>query len=215
MKKNSTNSLEANDTALLNAIDQNNLAAFRVLFNDRVNLNCPDANNVSPLSLAAYNGNAAIVAFICMRNYPSKITTRDDLGNNPLHSVFCTSLFDYSKKSDYSEVTDIVHTLLNIDLDPNERNNANKSTFDLVRENNEINADTKEKVRKILDRHLLKTSPSSPQSTAAAVGNNSNINNVILPPITNPSPVVAKPDKKKAVPVRFGTLPPISENTKY
>lgn len=204
MKKNSTkipNNLEVNSAdLLLDAIDHNDTNMFLAFYNGKANLNCVDANNVSPLNLAAYNGNATMVALICMKNHPHPVTIKDFLGNNALHCVFHTDLFEYSKKSNYREAADIVSTLLNVGLDPFERNQDDKTALDLLKANKEIDAATKEKLRKIFDKNLLKTSSTQSKSS--------------LPPIVNPpSAVVSKPSKKpEKTPTRFGTLPSISEN---
>lgn len=193
--------------ALISAIDQNNLTVFKVLYDNQVNVNCVDANNVSPLNLAAYNGNAAMVAYICLRNHPNKTVIRDNLGNSPFHSVFGTNLFGYSKKSDYQEVTDIVHTLLTLGLDPNEKNFANKSAFDLLRENNEIDPKTKASLRKILDPYLVQTTTSSHSADQAEEGNQEK-----LPSIITPSSTVGKPPKTAGTGTKKVSLPSIFKN---
>lgn len=193
------------DPYLFEALDQNIVIDFKKLRDARVNLNCVDANNVSPMNLAAYNGNASMVAYICWHNHPNKIVIRDDLGNNPLHSVFCPNLFGYSKKSDYREVTDIVHTLLTQGLDPNERNLANKSAFDLLRENNEIKPETKARVREILDNYLLKNAGSSHPVEED--------HQEKLPSIFTPSSTVGKPPK--ATGAKKVALPAIFKNGEH
>lgn len=193
------------DPALFEAIDQNIPIDLRKLQTAQVNLNAVDENNVSPLNLAAYNGNASMVAYICWQNHPRKIVIRDDLGNNPLHSVFGTNLFGYSKKSDYREVTDIVHTLLTLKIDPNEKNLADKSAFDLLRENNEIKPETKARVRGILDTYLVKNASSSHQVEED--------HHEKLPSIFTPSSTVGKPPK--AAGAKKVALPAIFKNGEH